>query len=102
MRVSAKGVDNSKETSMVTKFTTTLKNGLTVTITATVHDGMVDDFSMTARVVKNGVSREVLVAERGSPFDADVRRLVLSRVPAAVIADEGEDDSEDWTEAESA
>ena len=86
---------------MTINFQHTLKNGMTVSITATVCDGSVADYSATAKVEKNGVEREVLLAERGSAFDREFIPAIANRMSAVAVAecddDEDEDDfSPDW------
>lgn len=85
---------------MTINFQHTLKNGTKVNITATVCDGTVADYSATAKVEKNGVEREVLVAERGSAFDREFISVISKRMIAVSVddcSDEDEDDfSPDW------
>lgn len=84
---------------MTINFQHTLKNGTTVSITATVCDGSVADYSATAKVEKNGVEREVLLAERGSAFDREFIPAIAKRMSECAVmkCDEDEDDlSPDW------
>lgn len=67
--------------------------GRTINITATVCDGMVADYSVTANVAKCGVDREVLIGERGSAFDRVLIPEILKRSSADVeFAVDDEDD----------
>ena len=79
---------------MTINFQHTLKNGQTVNITAIVCDGAVADYSATAKIEKNGVEREVLLAERGSAFDREVFPAIEKRMSAVsmVNCDDDEDD----------
>lgn len=73
-------------------FQHTTKSGITVNITATVCDGMVADYSATTLVSRNGVMREVFVAERGSRMDTEVCPLILSRMTVTEVCDDDDDD----------
>lgn len=82
---------------MTINFQHTLKNGTTVNITATVCDGTVADYSATAKVEKNGVEREVLVAERGSAFDREFIPAISKRMSAVAVDDCSDDDEDDFS-----
>ena len=84
---------------MTITFQHTLKNGLTVNITASVCDGAVADYSATAKVERSGVEREVLLAERGSAFDREVFPAIakrMSAVPMVNCDDEQDDLTPEW------
>lgn len=78
---------------MTINFTHTLRDGTTVNITARVVDTtIVSDYSATARVTRNGVEREALVAERGSDFDRELVPAILDRMRFVEV--EGDDDDD--------
>ena len=81
---------------MTITFKHTLKNGQQIQITASVCDGAVADYSATAKVEKNGVEREVLLAERGSAFDRECIPAIAKRMSAVVMVDR-DDDEDDLT-----
>lgn len=81
---------------MTITFQHTLKNGQQIQITASVCDGAVADYSATAKVEKNGVEREVLLAERGSAFDRECIPAIAKRMSAVVMVDR-DDDEDDLT-----
>lgn len=80
---------------MTITFTHTLRDGTTVNITARVVDtSIVSDYSATARVLRHGVEREVLLAERGSAFDREVVPAILNRARFAEMVDDTDTDDD--------